>query len=127
MAIDPLRPPPSDEKAAFERDGYVIVRDLIASPNEFGALAAASQRVIAKTRVGDWPHRRVVGRQFPPYDSDNPDSWGVQHLMHTDLGEKAFAEWYTGDRMARKVCELVGCKEEDLQMGECVRFNRCSK
>lgn len=85
--------------------------------DKFDNLNAAATRAIARTRTGDWPHRRTVGRQFPPYDNDHPDSWGVQHLMHPDLHEPAFAEWYTSDGLTRVVMELLACTEEELQMG----------
>ena len=104
-------------KESFERDGFVIIDDLI-SPDLFEELKAACDRVVAKTRSGAWPHRRVVGKQFPPYDSDNPDSWGVQHVMHPDLGEPVFAKWYASDELTGAVRELLQCDENNLQMGE---------
>jgi len=79
-------------------------------------LEEACERVIARTRAGLWPHRRTVGKQFPPYDDENPDSWGVQHIMHPDLGEPAFVQWYTSSELLAVVTELLGCKETDLQM-----------
>lgn len=108
----------SSLKARFDRDGYVIVPNLIPPPL-LQPLKDACDRVVTRTRRGDWPHRRIVGKQFPPFiDTEGePDSWGVQHLMHPDLGERVFAEWY-GSEALRDVCkELMDCKEEDLQMG----------
>ena len=107
-------------KQLYDTQGYVIVPGLI-SPSLLPELEAACARAIAKTREGAWPHRRTVGRQFPPYDESDPDSWGVQHVMHPDLGEDAFARWYTSDELVNVVCELLGCGEEDLQMGESLR------
>lgn len=118
LSSSPPSPPDLNFKAAFDRDGYVVVPDLVSSLTEYDALLAAAQRVIAKTRSGEWPHRRVVGRQFPPFDADNPDSWGVQHVMHPELGEKVFAGWYTGERVVGAVRTLVGCAEREVQMGE---------
>lgn len=107
----------SARKQLYKTQGYVIIPALI-SPSLLIELEAACARTIAKTRDGTWSHRRTVGRQFPPYDDGNPDSWGVQHVMHPDLGEDAFARWYTSDELVAVVCELMGCGEEDLQMGE---------
>ncbi|KLO08364.1 hypothetical protein SCHPADRAFT_916964 [Schizopora paradoxa] len=67
-------------------------------------------------RQGDWPHRRVVGKQFPPYGDSNPDSWGVQHAMHPTLDEPAFVRWYTSDAVVDVVKQLLGREEGDLQM-----------
>ncbi|KAI5122409.1 hypothetical protein M0805_002959 [Coniferiporia weirii] len=106
---------PSTLKDAFDRDGFVVVENLIPD-DQFAALKDASARVVAKTRTGEWPHRRVVGKQFPPFDSDNPDSWGVQHLMNPELVEPAFAKWYTSDALTGAVRELLDCSEENLQM-----------
>lgn len=107
----------SARKQLYDTQGYVVVPSLI-SPSLLLELEEACTRTIAKTREGSWPHRRTVGRQFPPYDDGNPDSWGVQHVMHPDLGERAFARWYTSDELVNVVCELMACGEEDLQMGE---------
>jgi hypothetical protein len=105
-------------KATYDDQGYVIVPSLVESA-DFPLLQTACEDVINRTRNGDWPHRRTVGKQFPPYDSDNPDSWGVQHVMHPDLGSSSelFKKWYTSDALVKATCELLECKEEDLQMG----------
>lgn len=103
-------------KDLFDRDGFVIVDGLIPD-SQFSVLQAACTRVVAKTRSGEWSRRRVVGKQFPPFDSDNPDSWGVQHVMHPDLNEPVFSQWYTGDELMGTVKSLLECKYEHLQMG----------
>jgi hypothetical protein len=103
-----------DIESLYDKQGYVIVPGLIPT-GLHTQLREAAERVIAKTRSGQWPHRRTVGKQFPPYDNSNPDSWGVQHLMHPDLGEPAFAEWYTSE--VQTVCRLLSCGEDKLQMG----------
>ncbi|KAI6012240.1 hypothetical protein EDC04DRAFT_3121520 [Pisolithus marmoratus] len=105
----------SSIKEMYDEQGYVIMPGLV-TPEHFTLLRKACERVIAKTRSGVWPHRRTVGRQFPPYDNDNPDSWGVQHVMHPDLGEPVFAEWYTSERLLAVVRELLQCGEDELQM-----------
>jgi hypothetical protein len=107
------------DRALYDEQGYIIVPDLI-PPEKTEALKAACERAVAKTRSGLWPHRRTVGRQFPPFDDSNPDSWGVQHLMHPGLGEPAFAEWYTSDALIKVVTEWMQCTENELQMGELV-------
>ena len=107
-------------KQLYEQQGYVVIPNLI-SPDHLAALELACAHAIAKTRSGEWAQRRTVGRQFPPYGDGDPDSWGVQHVMHPDLGEDAFARWYTSDELVNVVCELLGCGEEDLQMGESLR------
>ena len=101
----------------YEQQGYVIVPNLIPS-DQLETLEAACKRVIARTRSGEWTHRRTVGRQFPPYGDDDQDSWGVQHVMHPDLGAPAFARWYTSDPLVDVVRELLGCAEDQLQIGQ---------
>ncbi|KAJ4490683.1 hypothetical protein J3R30DRAFT_3279125 [Lentinula aciculospora] len=104
-------------KDTYDSQGFVIVPGLI-SPHDFSELQKASETVVNRTRKGSWPHRRTVGKQFPPFDNDNPDSWGVQHVMHPDLGESAvvFSNWYTSDDLTRICAELLQCGEEDLQL-----------
>ncbi|PPR05020.1 hypothetical protein CVT24_010213 [Panaeolus cyanescens] len=99
----------------YDRYGYVVVPDLI-PPGESDALIDACERIIDRTRAGNWPHRRVVGKQFPPYGNDHPDSWGVQHVMHPDLKEPVFARWYTSPGLLSTVTDLLGCSNEELQM-----------
>jgi hypothetical protein len=41
----------------------------------------------------NFKYRRLVGTQFPPWN-EGTDVWGVQHMMHPDLNEPVFAEWY---------------------------------
>lgn len=106
----------SELKTAYETNGFVVVQDLISSDLKSELLAAA-ERVVDQTRKGQWLHRRTVGSNFPPYTSTNPDSWGVQHLMHTALGEPVFARWYTSDPLIKVATDLLGCNEDDLQMG----------
>jgi hypothetical protein len=102
-------------KDVYENQGYILLPGLI-SPADLLSLKGSCDRVITKTRSGEWPHRRTVGKQFPPYGDENPDSWGVQHVMHPDLGEPVFAEWYTSDAIIHAVQELLGCGEDKLQM-----------
>ena len=107
----------SSYKAQFDTNGFVIIPSLI-SPDLFDDLVHACDAVVARTREGKWPHRRVVGKQFPPYDSADPDSWGVQHVMHPELGQKAFAQYYTSKAMRDAAKELLQCDDDNLQMGK---------
>ena len=105
-------------KAVYDQQGYVVVPGLLDPEHKnTSELEEACERIIALTRAGSWPHRRTVGKQFPPYGDENSDSWGVQHVMHPDLGEPAFVQWYTSSNLLAIVTELLGCQETDLQMG----------
>jgi hypothetical protein len=124
---------PSTLKSRYESEGFVVVPGLI-PPGDIVELQKACDRVIAITRSGGWKYRRTVGKQSPPWADEDPDSWGVQHVMHPDLGEPAFARWYTSDALMRTVQELLDCKEDELQMGKWVFFffrsrllNRCRR
>ncbi|KZP16317.1 hypothetical protein FIBSPDRAFT_794588 [Athelia psychrophila] len=102
-------------KNDYDENGYVILDGLIA-PEDFTPLEQACQRAISRTRSGEWKHRRTVGKQFPPYGEEDPDSWGVQHVMHPALGEDAFAKWYTSEPLTKVAAQLLDCRQEDLQM-----------
>ena len=109
-------------KAEYDKNGFVVIpaqsaASLIPTAEELAALRAAADRVIGKTRSGEWTRRRVVGKQFPPFDLDNPDSWGVQHIMHPELGEKIFVEWYISDPVLEIVQALLGVEKDVLQLG----------
>ncbi|TCD70357.1 hypothetical protein EIP91_003709 [Steccherinum ochraceum] len=108
-------------RTIYDTQGYVVLPRtlLIPSQDVFDALLTAANNIAAKTRSGAWPHRRIVGRQFPPFDLEGEDdAWGVQHVMHPDLAgdAKVLAEWYTSPEVCKVVCTLVGCREEELQM-----------
>lgn len=103
-------------KQSYDQQGSVVVPSLL--DDALDDLRVASERVVDRTRAGLWPHRRTVGRQFPPYGDDHPDSWGVQHVMHPDLGESSFGNWYTSDALVGAIQTLLGCTEDELQMGE---------
>jgi hypothetical protein len=114
----------STYKQKYDEDGFVIIPSLI-QPDLLAELQDACVAVIARTRAGDWPHRRVVGKQFPPYGNvgSDPDSWGVQHVMHPDLEQSAFARYYTSSEMRAAASELLQCEDGHLQMGAYV--GRC--
>jgi hypothetical protein len=106
----------SQLKASYEEHGFVVIPGLVTEDDRC-KLEEACNRVIGLTRSGKWPHRRTVGKQFPPFDNKNPDSWGVQHVMHPDLDEPVFAQWYTSHLLVEVVKTLLDCSEEELQMG----------
>jgi hypothetical protein len=62
----------------------------------------------------------LVGTQFPPW-TEGTDVWGVQHLMHPALQEPVFAEWYGSSDVQQAVCQLLGIKPEELQLGKNIR------
>ncbi|KEP52844.1 phytanoyl-CoA dioxygenase [Rhizoctonia solani 123E] len=103
------------QKDAYAHDGYVFVPGLV-DDSQLSALQDACDRVVAKTRAGEWPHRRIVGKQFPPFDGSEPDSWGVQHITHPDLHEPIFVRWYGSERVVGAATSLLGCSEDQVQM-----------
>lgn len=108
-------------KATYEELGYVILPSpALLSPNDLVSLREAAERIITKTRAGEWKRRRIVGRQFPPFDTEEerPDVWGVQHIMHYELGEPSFAQWYGSQESVQAMAFLLGCDEQEVQMGE---------
>jgi hypothetical protein len=108
-------PTSAELKEHYDIHGYVIIPGLL-TPSEHADLLAATDRAVARTRSGSWPHARVVGKQFPPYGVGD-DIWGVQHAMHPALGEPSFARWYAGDAVRGAARMLLGCQDEELQMG----------
>ncbi|CAE6453791.1 unnamed protein product [Rhizoctonia solani] len=114
-AYKPLPTLSQAQKDAYVRDGYVFVPGLI-DESQLTTLREACDRVVAKTRAGEWPHRRIVGKQFPPFVGSEPDSWGVQHIMHPDLHEPIFARWYGSEGVVGAATSLLGCEESQVQM-----------
>jgi len=84
-------------------------------------LREASERVLERARAGPedplrWKYVRAVGKQFPPFPTDRDDIWGVQHLMHPNLNEPIFLDWYTSPKLLATVCEIIGASQDDLQL-----------
>jgi hypothetical protein len=101
----------------FHREGYVIVDDIF-DKVDIEALRKAASDVISLTREGNWNHRRVVGKQFPPYDTiTTPDSWGVQHLMHPSLPHHdTFAQFYGSAPLLDIAAHLLSTKISNMQL-----------
>lgn len=101
---------PRQLRAAYAEHGYVVLDGVLPVQSaEFAALRAAAHAAVAATRAGSWPHRRIVGRQFPPFTADNPDSWGVQHIMHPDApGHDVFRAFYGQRALLAVSAALLG-------------------
>lgn len=100
-------------KSDYEKQGYVIL-DGIFAEQDLERLRKAASEVVELTREGKWSHRRIVGKQFPPFDKvQSSDSWGVQHLMHPQLpNHDLFAEFYASSPLLDVGCFLLGAKDE---------------
>lgn len=103
--------------ACFHKDGYVIV-DGIFEGQDVEELRKAAEDVTTLTREGKWPHRRVVGKQFPPYDTvASPDSWGVQHLMHPQLlHHDIFTKFYASSPLLDISAHLLSTSISNMQL-----------
>lgn len=104
-------------KQQYEREGYVILDNIFAG-QDMQALRRAAAEVTERTRNGGWPHRRIVGKQFPPFDRvQSSDSWGVQHLMHPDLTHHdLFAAFYGSSPLLDVAAYLLDAEEEQMQL-----------
>ncbi|TIA89211.1 hypothetical protein E3P99_02172 [Wallemia hederae] len=103
-------------KEKLQVNGYVVIDGFI-QEDELAALRDAANTAINRTRAHAWPYRRVIGKQFPPWnDADSPDSWGVQHLMHPELGLPIFRDFYTSEKLVELAGGLIGCDAALLQM-----------
>lgn len=94
----------------LNRDGFVIIRSIL-TPSELSQLREAATQVTKLARSGGWPHVRVVGKQFPPWDvatAAEHGIWGVQHLMDPALpGSDLFTATYFSDALLEVVDELL--------------------
>lgn len=62
----------------------------------------------------------MVGKQFPPW-TEGDDVWGVQNIMHPELGKPIFAEWYGSDDLLDVSAALMGVERKDMQFGGYLR------
>ncbi|CAK9786872.1 hypothetical protein CC85DRAFT_289294 [Cutaneotrichosporon oleaginosum] len=97
----------------YHTDGYVIIDGLI--PDElYEPLCAAADEVTDKARRREWKDVRMVGKQFPPW-VEGDDVWGVQNIMHPDLAQPVFAQWYGSDDLLDVSAALMGVTRDDMQ------------
>lgn len=114
-------PPGAALRAQLARDGYVILPSVF-SPSRLDALRAAATHATSSARTGAWPHVRVVGRQFPPWDPAEAleeGIWGVQHLLHPDLPDEDASEFvraYFSEELLGPVKGILECGDEELVM-----------
>lgn len=96
----------------------MIVDDLIPD-NLYEPLCAAADRVTEKGRTGEWQNIRVVGKQFPPWSAEDRKQgcWGVQNIMHPDLHEPVFSQWYGSDDMLDVSAALMEVPRSAMQFG----------
>ncbi|PWN49115.1 hypothetical protein IE53DRAFT_388693 [Violaceomyces palustris] len=100
----------------YKSEGYVIL-DHVVPESSLDELRKASEQVVELTRSGGWPHRRVVGKAFPPFDKENRDSWGVQHLMNPRLpNARLFSEFYSSSPLLEIASALLEAPMERMQM-----------
>ncbi|KAF3901441.1 hypothetical protein ABW21_db0203346 [Orbilia brochopaga] len=92
--------------AAFARDGFVIVDDVL-PPAVFDAAKEACEEAVEKGRKGEWPHRRIVGKAFPPWPAAGPDIWGIQHLMHPDMNLPLFKDIYVNPTLLSTASQIL--------------------
>jgi hypothetical protein len=86
------------QREQFEQEGYVLIDEAV-EPHLLEPLWAAADRVTWKARSGAWPDRRTVG---------DDDIWGINHLMHPDLGEPVFAQYLASDPVLTVAEALLG-------------------
>ncbi|EXJ83897.1 hypothetical protein A1O1_07526 [Capronia coronata CBS 617.96] len=99
---------------ALRKDGFVKIPNLV-PPHLLLALKASCKYTTDRARQGKWPYVRTVPKQYPPWQEWKPGDniWGVQHLLHPDMGVKdIFAEIYFSDEILSVVKELVGLKDD---------------
>ncbi|OAV96764.1 hypothetical protein PTTG_04384 [Puccinia triticina 1-1 BBBD Race 1] len=97
----------------FKEVGLVVVQGLIADDDQLEELRKAADAVEQRTRNQQWPYKRTVGKQFPPWNDESSDVWGVQHIMHPTLEQPAFAAFY----FSHSMLELTG-HLTDMSPGE---------
>lgn len=82
----------------LNQDGFIVIQEAV-EPHLRERLRAAAGRVTDKTRSGEWPHKG---------DTGDGDIWGVNHLLHPDLGEPMFGEYMASDLVLDMATELLG-------------------
>lgn len=113
------RPSPADLRARLSKDGFAILKSVFPT-HRLDALRAAATHTACDARTGLWPHVRVLGRQFPPWDPAEAlerGIWGVQHLLHPDLSDSPeFAKAYFSDEILGAAKDLLECGDDELVM-----------
>ncbi|KAB8233806.1 hypothetical protein ETB97_012256 [Aspergillus alliaceus] len=108
---------PTPHLDALQRDGFVRIPSLL-TPEEVAQFRAIASKATTLTRTGGWPHFRTVPKQFPPWPTTPPPAseggiWGVQHLLHPEMPNRAdFARFYFSEKVLTVAEELLGVKRD---------------
>ena len=119
--MTPPRPSGAALRADLAEKGYVILKSVF-PPARLDELRTAATHTTSAARTGVWPHVRVVGKQFPPWDPAEAleeGIWGVQHLLHPDLLDPdatAFVQAYFSEEILSVVRDLLECGDDELVM-----------
>ncbi|KAG0150761.1 hypothetical protein CROQUDRAFT_668377 [Cronartium quercuum f. sp. fusiforme G11] len=98
-------------RSHYQSHGFVIIKGLLRDQHELERLRIAADLVTERTRSSKWPHKRTIGKQFPPWNQESDDVWGVQHIMHPELDQRAFLEFYFSTSLLNLVTGLTSSKE----------------
>ncbi|KAL9105341.1 MAG: hypothetical protein Q9227_009461 [Pyrenula ochraceoflavens] len=101
--------PSSSHLDSLQRDGFVIIPNLLTS-TEVSTLLQASIDLTSLATSGSWPHLRTVPKQFPPWPSTPPPTgiWGIQHLLHPSIPYRStFASVYFHPTLLSHITSLL--------------------
>ncbi|KAL4893513.1 hypothetical protein BDV59DRAFT_201700 [Aspergillus ambiguus] len=102
---------------SLQKDGFVVIPSLL-SPDEVAQFRTVATEATTLTRTGHWPHFRTVPKQFPPWPTTPPPAseggiWGVQHLLHPEMPNRAdFARFYFSEKVLAVAEELLGLSRD---------------
>jgi len=114
----------AEQLQEYQAAGFVVL-DTMVPVGLLEPLRAAAARATARARAGGWAHGiRTAASPFPPYDQDaTADVWAVHLLVHPDMGEPAFLDWYGSDEVRSACAQLLGLQGGDrvaaTQPGAC--------
>lgn len=96
----------SAELAAFNSEGYVIVRGL-ASHGLTGRMKSLAQRDLQR-QAGPLEYEADVGYPGAPQSHDAPGGRTVRRLLQAYARDALFREWATGPQVAARLRQLLG-------------------
>jgi ectoine hydroxylase-related dioxygenase (phytanoyl-CoA dioxygenase family) len=111
----------AEQLQEYRAAGFVVL-DTMVPVCLLEPLRAAAARATARARAGGWAHGiRTAASPFPPYNQDaTADVWAVHLLVHPDMGEPAFLDWYGSDEVRGACAQLLGvqgaCPAQQLQL-----------
>jgi len=120
-----LLPPPTAHPTpaqlrSFDRDGFLVVDDMV-DPCDLPPLLAESRRIVAGVRDSSLPRGDPKQTGLPPH-TDPAATWAIRGLLSPHLASPVYSDYLCSEPVRRYTRGFLRQPEERWMMGDCLIF-----